>query len=49
MGTDKRRDWISLLRSFNLIRDDLFHPWLKFFGFLSKEEFLTTDFTDGHG
>ena len=38
MGTDKRRDWIALLHSFNLIRDNPFHPWLKFFGFSNKEE-----------
>jgi hypothetical protein len=44
MGTDKRRDWISLLRSFNLIRDDLFHPWLKFFGFSRTEEFFDHGF-----
>ena len=49
MGTDKRRHWISLFHSFNLIRDNPFHPWLELFGFHSKEEFLTTDFTDGHG
>jgi hypothetical protein len=49
MGTDKRRDWISPLHSFHLIRHDPIDPWLKFFGFASKEEFLTTDFTDGHG
>jgi hypothetical protein len=49
MGMGKRRDWISPLHSFNLIRDNLFHPWLKFFGFSRTEEFLTTDFTDGHG
>ena len=40
MGTDKRRDWIALLHSFNLIRDNPFHPWLKFFGFSNKEELL---------
>jgi hypothetical protein len=49
MGMGKRRDWISQLRSFNLIRVAPFHPWLKFFGFSRTEEFLTTDFTDGHG
>ena len=40
MGTDKRRDWIALLHSLNLIRDNPFHPWLKFFGFSNKEELL---------
>jgi hypothetical protein len=45
MGTDKRRHWISLLHCFNHIRDNLFHPWLKFFGFSRTEELLTTDFT----
>jgi len=44
MGTDKRRDWISPLHSFNLIRDNLFHPWLKFFGFSRTEEFFDHGF-----
>jgi len=49
MGTDKRRHWIALFHSFNRIRDNTIDPWLKIFGFLRKEELLTTDFTDGHG
>jgi len=44
MGTDKRRDWISLFHSFNLIRDNPFHPWLKFFGFSRTEEFFDHGF-----
>jgi hypothetical protein len=44
MGTDKRRDWIALFHSFNLIRDDPFHPWLKFFGFSRTEEFFDHGF-----
>jgi len=33
MGTDKKTHWISVLHSFNRIRDNPFHPWLKLFGF----------------
>jgi len=48
-GYEKTGVYGCHFRSLNLIRDNPFHPWLKLFGFSRTEEFLTTDFNDGHG